>query len=127
MAENPLFKGLNKPKSENPDEMSDLEKKHTPVITAPEKVAKGESFEVVVEAGVYMAHPNEYGHYIGWIELWLDEVPVARADLQPVISTPRAVFRLNAGEDYAGRRKLIAKIFCNLHGTWVSEKEIVIE
>ncbi|MBE8538550.1 desulfoferrodoxin family protein [Geoglobus acetivorans] len=127
MSENPLFRGLNRPGSLNPEDMNDLEKKHTPVITAPDKVSRGERFEVVVETGVYMRHPNEYGHHFSWIELYLDDVPVGRVYLQPVIAAPRAVFRLNAAEDYVGKRKLVARAFCNLHGTWVSEKSIDIE
>ena len=125
--ENDLFCGVNRAKSQNPDEMTDLEKKHTPVISAPEKVKAGEQFEVKVETGVYLAHPNEYGHYFGWMELLLDDTPVARVELQPVVSAPSVVFRVSATHGHGGRRKLRARAFCNLHGVWESEKEIEVE
>ncbi|AKG91032.1 desulfoferrodoxin ferrous iron-binding domain [Geoglobus ahangari] len=125
--ENDLFCGVNRPKSLNPDEMSDLEKKHTPVISAPERVKAGEVFEVKVETGVFMAHPNEYGHYFAWIELYLDDTPVGRVSLQPVVSSPSVVFRVSATHSHEGKRKLRALAFCNLHGVWEGEKEIEVE
>ncbi len=125
--ENDLFCGINVPKSKNPDEMTDLEKKHTPVITAPEKVKAGDLFDVKVETGVYMKHPNEYGHYFGWIELYLDDTLVSRADLQPVLSSPSVTLKISATHSHEGKRKLRALAFCNLHGIWEGEKEIEVE
>lgn len=125
--ENDLFCGVNRPKTLNPDEMSDLEKKHTPVISAPDRVKAGEFFEVRVETGVFMAHPNEYGHYFGWMELYLDDTFVGRVELQPVVSSPNVVFKISATHSHEGRRKLRALAFCNLHGVWEGEKEIEVE
>ena len=122
-----LFCGVNRPKSLNPDEMSDLEKKHTPVITAPDSVKMGESFEVKVELGRYLAHPNEYGHFFQWIEIWLDETAVARFDLVPKASYPEVSVKIAINHAHEGRAKLKALAFCNLHGLWENDREIKVE
>ena len=52
---------------------TDLEKKHIPVISAPHKVKKAEKFEVTVEVGKLLEHPNEPDHHIEFIELYAGE------------------------------------------------------
>jgi len=69
--------------------MTDLEKKHTPVINASEKVNKGELFEVTVEVGKYMKHPNTMGHFIQWIELYSGNTFLGRAEFTPEFSDPK--------------------------------------
>lgn len=116
MCEDDLFCGVNKPKSENTEEMSDLEKKHTPVIEAPAKVKKGEPFEVFVEVGKHMKHPNENAHFIEWIELFSGETFLARIDLVARLAEPKVKFVVAL--DHA--HPLMAKQRCNLHGQWQS-------
>lgn len=115
--EEDLFCGLNKAKSYNIEEMTDLEKKHTPIIEAPAIVKKGEPFEVSVEVGKLLAHPNENGHFIEWIELFSGDTFLARINLEPRLTVPKVKFvvALDHGHD------LIAKERCNLHGVWESQ------
>ena len=114
MCEEDLFCGINAAKSTDVAEMSDLEKKHTPVISAPEKVKKGETFDVVVEVGKHMAHPNENAHFIEWIELYSGDTFLARTDLVPRLTDPKV--KLAIALDH--QHPLTAKIRCNLHGVW---------
>ncbi len=125
--ENDLFCGINSAVGKKPEKMTDLEKKHTPVIESPDKVKAGEYFEVKVSTGVYMVHPNEYGHHFSWIELYLDDTPVGRVELQPVMSSPSVTFKVSATHSHEGERKLKALAFCNLHGVWKGEKDIEVE
>lgn len=115
--EEDLFCGLNKAKSGNIEEMTDLEKKHTPIIEAPARVKKGEPFEVGVEVGNLLAHPNENAHFIEWIELFSGDTFLARINLEPRLTVPKVKFvvALDHGHD------LIAKERCNLHGVWESQ------
>ncbi len=71
-----LFCGVNVIK--DPENMTDLEKKHMPIITAPKSIRKGECFEVTVEVGKLMQHPNEPAHHIEFIELYADHSYLAR-------------------------------------------------
>jgi superoxide reductase len=116
MCKDDLFCGVNSAASPVIENMTDLEKKHTPVIVAPQEVKKGESFEVAVEVGKYMAHPNENAHFIEWIELYSGETFLARVDLIPKITQPRV--SLNIALDH--QHPLTAKVRCNLHGLWQS-------
>ena len=116
MCKDDVFCGINKAKSKNVDEMTDLEKKHTPVIEAPEKVKKGEPFEVLVEVGRLMKHPNENAHYIEWIELYSGDTFLARVALEAKLTEPKVKFTIAL--DYA--HPLTARERCNLHGLWKS-------
>jgi len=122
--EKDIFCGINKAESDDVEAMSDLEKKHTPVIIAPSKVKKGEPFEVGIEVGKYMAHPNENAHFIEWLELYSGDTFLARVDFVPRLTSPTV--QLNISLEHA--HPLVARIRCNLHGTWESAaSEIEIE
>ena len=119
--ETDLFCGVNHVK--NLANMTDLEKKHMPVITAPKSVAKGEFFDVVVEVGKIMPHPNELGHYIEFIELYAGDRYLARMDFTPTTSIPTMRARV-ALDHLHGNLRAFAR--CNLHGTWVGEVELEV-
>ncbi len=104
--------------------MTDIEKKHVPAIEAPDKVKAGEAFDVLIEVGKYMKHPNELNHWINWIGLWIDKRPVAFVNLYPTVSEPVVRFRIKI--DSVGKKKIVAREFCNLHGVWQNEKEIEV-
>lgn len=122
--EDDIFCGVNDAGHKDPEDMDALEKKHTPVITAPDKVAKGEQFEVEVEVGKYKDHPNEHGHFIQWIEFYSGETFIGRVDLTSERSDPTVSFRVRLDHGHP----LVAFVHCNLHGTWASfEKEIEVK
>lgn len=103
---------------------SDLEKKHLPVITAPKKIKKGERFEVTVEAGKLIKHPNEPGHFIQFIELYADDTYLARMDFTAQTTEPILKIYVTLAHPY---EKLCAYARCNLHGTWENEVEIELK
>ena len=103
--------------------MTDLEKKHTPVIDAPEVVKKGECFTVNIETGKLLAHPNERGHYIHFLELYADETFLVRVDLSAVTTCPTATLCL-ALEGPASELRAYER--CNLHGIWKNAKAIQV-
>ena len=115
--------GSNVPSTDEPDEMSELEKKHAVVIEAPDTVEEGEPFEVTVKVGEYKEHPNEPGHFIEWMELYTGDTFLARLDLTPEKShyVMKATVKLEHGHPLRAWAK------CNLHGLWEGQKEIEIE
>ena len=115
-----LFCGINKPG--NIDQMSDLEKKHTPVIEAPGSVKKAEIFNVTVEVGKYLKHPNEVGHHIEFIELYSADTFLVKVDLTPERTCPKIIIPISLTHSHP----LIAFARCNLHGTWKNTREINI-
>jgi len=116
-----LFCGVNK--VADADNMTDLEKKHVPVIDAPEKVKAGECFCVTVEVGKLLAHPNERGHYIHFVELYADETYLGRVDLTPVTTCPTVRFCVQLDHVH---EQLRAFEFCNLHGVWEGDKPLEV-
>ncbi len=108
-----LFAQVNRPK--DPENMTDLEKKHLPVISAPESVKAGECFSVTIEVGKLLAHPNEHGHHIEFIDLYADEIYLCRADLTGVTTCPKICVCLNLT---LPARELRAYASCNMHGIW---------
>lgn len=114
--------GVNVPKDEaNPTE---LEKKHLPVIDAPETVKKDEPFEVKITVGKGIDHPNEAGHFIEWIELYSGDTFLGRAQYSGGSSYPVALFRVQLSHSHG---KLKAWDKCNLHGMWESVRDISVE
>ncbi|MCM8758346.1 MAG: class II SORL domain-containing protein [Candidatus Omnitrophica bacterium] len=119
--ENDILCGVNRPK--DPSNMTDFEKKHTPVITAPDKVKKDEEFDVTIEVGKLFPHPNEPGHFIEWVELYSGDTFLARAYFNGGSSAPKVTFRVKLSHSHG---ILKAWEMCNLHGLWQGEKPIEI-
>mgnify|MGYP006287661737 FL=1 len=116
-----IFCGVNT--VEDRSQAEDLEKKHLPVISAPERVEKGECFEVTVEVGKLLEHPNEPGHFIEFIELYSGDTYLARMDFTAKTTCP--VMKTCVSLDHA-HGKLRAFERCNLHGTWESDADIEV-
>ena len=114
--------GVNIPK--DPKTLSELEQKHIPVITAPDKVKQGEIFTVTVEVGKYKAHPNEPAHFIEWIELYSGDTFLFRASLAGSLSQPKITIPAKLTHAH-GPLKAWAK--CNIHGLWEGEKDVNVE
>lgn len=116
-----IFCGVNVVK--DPENMTDLEKKHLPVITAPKSVRKGECFEVAVEVGKLMQHPNELGHHIKLVELYAGQTYLARMDFTAKTACPTMKVCVELERNYG---KLRAFEHCNLHGTWEGDADIEV-
>ena len=119
---NDIFCGVNT--VESFDSASDLEKKHLPIITAPESVNKGEPFEVTVEVGKLVPHPNEPKHFIEFIELYADDTYLTRLDLTAKNTNP--ILKASISLDHS-HGKLRAFERCNLHGSWESDFDIEVK
>ncbi|RMF91629.1 MAG: superoxide reductase [Methanobacteriota archaeon] len=115
-----LFSDINR--AGDPSSLSDLEKKHLPLIDAPDSVKAGEPFEVTVEVGRLLAHPNEPGHHIQWIVLLGGSVTLAMVELTPVSTSPKVTVTITL--DKTTRLRALER--CNLHGEWEHSKEIKV-
>ncbi|AQT67976.1 Putative superoxide reductase [Anaerohalosphaera lusitana] len=122
--ENDIFCGINVPENtQDVESMTDLEKKHLPVITAPESVKKGETFEVTVEVGKYKEHPNEPKHHFEFMELYAGHTYLGRIDFMAQITEP--VMKMHVTLDHI-HGDLRAFAYCNLHGVWMGKAPIEI-
>ncbi|UCE92503.1 MAG: class II SORL domain-containing protein [Methanobacteriota archaeon] len=104
--------------AKDPANATDFEKKHTPVVKAPDQVKKGEFFDVTVEVGKVVPHPNEAGHFIQWIELYSGDTFLSRVELTPVMTDAVVTFPVRL--DHVHTLRAVAR--CNLHGVWEGRK-----
>ncbi len=120
--EKSLFCGLNRP--QDAANMTDMEKKHTPVVKCPDNVKTGEPFEVKIKVGE-MPHVMEEAHHIQWIDLYFGQNFNERIELTPVFTRPDVTVTLvKGGKHRTSTLRVVER--CNLHGQWEATKEITI-
>nr|MDO8079452.1 class II SORL domain-containing protein [Candidatus Freyarchaeota archaeon] len=109
----------------DPKKLTDMEKKHTPVITSPASAKAKEPFNVSVKVGGIdgVEHPNILGHWINCVELYAGERFLGRAEFAPAVATPEVTFRVIL----EGSAELRVVEFCNLHGLWESKKKVDVK
>lgn len=123
MSEKGLFCGINRPADAS--NLTEMEKKHIPVIECPDRVKAGEPFQVKVKVGE-IPHVSEEAHHIQWIEIKSGENLYARFEPTPVQSRPEVTVTLvKAGKHSSGTLRVIER--CNMHGLWESTLDITIE
>ena len=116
---------LNKPKDWT--NLTNMAKKHVPIIEAPEKVKAKEPFTVKVKVGGIdgVEHPNTLGHWINWVQLYAGERLISKVEFAPEMCDGYVVI-LNVTLNETAM--LRAREFCNLHGVWEGkEKKVVVE
>jgi superoxide reductase len=72
--------------------------KHTPKITAPDSVKRGEWFDVTVSVGAQGEHPSLSEHFVRYIALYVNAAEIARVYLHPVYSYPKVTFTVALDE-----------------------------
>jgi superoxide reductase len=122
MTEKGLFCGINMPKDSA--NMTELEKKHMPVIDCPDSVKAGEPFQVKIKVGD-IPHVMEEGHHIQWIDVYFRQNFYARIDLTPVFTRPEVTVTLERHSKHdSSTLRVIER--CNLHGQWEATKDITV-
>ena len=112
--------------------------KHVPVIECPDTVKSGEIFEVRLNIGKEIAHPNTTEHHIRFIELYFKPdgekftyqvgaysfsahgESVEGPNTGPITTDHEVVARLALKKS----GHLFAVSLCNIHGLWQNGKSI---
>ncbi|HEX9819105.1 MAG TPA: desulfoferrodoxin family protein [Methylomirabilota bacterium] len=76
---------------------SSFDPKHTPRISAPDSVKRGQWFDVTVGVGTDL-HPSLAEHFVRYIALYKDTAEIARIYLHPVFSAPKVTFTIALDE-----------------------------
>ena len=97
--------------------------KHTPKITAPDKVKAGDWFDVTVEVGDEARHPSLVEHHVRFITIYKDVVEVARAYLHPVFRTPKVTFTIRLEQS----AKIRAMEEPTHTAQWEASKSVTVE
>ncbi len=98
------------------------ERRHVPIIEAPEVVPAGELFTVTVKVSE-LPHPMDMDHYIQFIELYAGQTLLTHVMFTPTLPKPKVTYFLVLDENVTLR----AVAFCNRHGFWEADHQIVVE
>lgn len=104
----------------DPSNLTELDKKHLPVITIVKKcglIPEG-CQDVHAKIG-QIQHPTLAEHYITHIDFYIDNEFVSRVMLTPAKLNPAAALHLKQGSG-----KLSVVELCNVHGAWINEVEL---
>ena len=101
--------------------------RHSAFIHCESNALKGEKFKVKVMVGDEYPHPDDFDHYIAYVQLWDGETFLAQATFTAGMLGSAA----NKAEvDFyvvpTKKMKLTAMAYCTKHGLWQSE-EIIVE
>ena len=101
--------------------------RHSPFIHCDKSAKKGEKFAVTVKLGDEYPHPDDFDHYIEYVQLWNREAMLATAHFTPgalgnMAGHVEVVFNIVPTKGM----KLTAMSYCTKHGLWQSD-EIEVE
>jgi superoxide reductase len=102
--------------------------RHSPFLYCEDTATKGEKFKVTVKVGNEYPHPDDFDHYISYVQLWDGETLLAQANYEPGTLGNQAG---HVEVDFyivptKSKLKLSATAYCTKHGLWANEDKIVI-
>ena len=77
---------------------SAVDPKHTPKISAPAAVKRGQWFDVTISVGEGGDHPSLGEHFVRYIALYINTAEISRVYLHPVFSFPKVTFTIALDE-----------------------------
>lgn len=103
--------------------------KHTPFVVCEDKAKKGEKFKVKVIVGDKVKHPDDFDHYIKYVQLWDGETFLAETHFPPgVLGNEANKVEVDFYIVPKRKMKLAAMEYCTKHGLWQSPvKEVEVE
>ena len=102
--------------------------RHSPFIHCEDSAKKGQKFKVKVKVGNEYSHPDDFDHYIAYVQLWNKETLLAEATFPPgTLGNQKEQVEVDFYIVPTSNLKLTAMAYCTKHGLWESEvKEISI-
>jgi len=105
------------------DAKKDYIDRHSPFVHCTDSAVKGEPFKVKVKMGEEYKHPDDFDHYISWIQLWDGENMLAQTTYTAGAQGGEPA---NAEVEFqvipTKKMKLTAMSFCTKHGLWQSDE-----
>ena len=100
--------------------------RHSAFIHIDGQAVKGEKFKVKVKIGNEYKHPDDFDHYISWIQLWDGERMLAESSfLAGTQGNAPSQVEVDFYIVPTKTMKLTANAYCTKHGLWQSEENIV--
>lgn len=100
--------------------------RHTPQIICEEIAKRGIKFKVKIIVGEHYDHPDDYDHYISYVQLWNRETFIAEAHFIPgVLGNQPNHVEVDFYIVPSVSMNLTAMSVCTKHGLWQSEETFV--
>ena len=102
--------------------------RHSPFIHCEDSAKKGQKFKVKVKVGNEYAHPDDFDHYISYVQLWNKETLLGEATFTPgTLGNQKDQVEVDFYIVPTSNLKLTAMAYCTKHGLWESEvKEVSV-
>jgi len=101
--------------------------RHSAFVHVNGNAKKGEKYQVKVQVGEEYQHPDDFNHYISYVQLWDGEKLLAQANFTAgaLGSAPGQVEVDFYIVPTKSSLKLTATAFCTKHGLWQSDEKVV--
>ncbi len=103
--------------------------RHSPFIHCKDTAKKGKKFKVKVKVGNEYSHPDDFDHYIAYVQLWNGETLLGQATFTPgVLGNQKEHVEVDFHiVPTTNKLTLTAMAYCTKHGLWESEvKEVEV-
>ncbi len=100
--------------------------RHSAFVHCAAEAKKGEKFTVKVQVGDEYAHPDDFDHYISYVQLWNGETFLTEAHFTPgVLGNMAGQVEVDFHIVPLKNMKLTAMAYCTKHGLWQSDEVLV--
>lgn len=100
--------------------------RHSPFVHCDNVAKMGEKFPVKVKVGNEFKHPDDFDHYIAWIQLWNGEIMLSETTLNAgTLGNAPSQLEVDFYIVPTKNLKLTAMSYCTKHGLWQSDEVIV--
>ncbi len=100
--------------------------RHSAFIVAEDTATKGKKFKVKVRVGDEYAHPDDFDHYISWVQLWDGEKMLTEASFQAgALGNEPGQAEVDFYIVPTKKLKLTAVAYCTKHGLWHSDERVI--
>ena len=101
--------------------------RHSAFVHCENTATAGEKFKVKVKVGDEYKHPDDFDHYIAWVQLWDGERFLAQASFSAgAMGNAPANLEVDFYIVPTKNMKLMAQAYCTKHGLWQSD-EVAVE
>ena len=101
--------------------------RHSAFVHCENSATKGEKFKVKVKVGDEYAHPDDFDHYIAYVQLWNGETFLAQASFEAgTLGSMAGQVEIDFYIVPNKKMKLTAMAYCTKHGLWQSD-EVTVE
>ncbi|NPA13485.1 MAG: dethiobiotin synthase [Aquificae bacterium] len=97
--------------------------RHSPFVYVEGEAVKGQKLKVKVKVGKEYSHPDDFDHYIAYVQLWDGDTLLAQATFTPgTLGNERGQVEVDFYiVPKSDKLNLNAMSYCTKHGLWQSE------